>query len=687
MQGVLELIELQIEGLRSFSDNQTINFADRDKLVQIDGLNKDSGGSSGAGKSSVAIAIDYLFGVSSLAGTVLKPWDESKTPKVLGKFKRNGISIEITRSTKNGLTVKVGDEITSGNSKLAEEKLDEIIGLPRDIFKRLIQKRQDDGSFFVKMGPKDKYEFLIKVLNLETKNLELAFIDEEVKDFTKNLESLELNIASEEKHLSEYKELRASNIEPQCSIKESDLRHLKESILKAEALIKTLNTSKFTKIEEMEKPLRNSVEKDETKLNELIASKNIIVAQISVDRKKHQDKISGVNLIINTSGNELLRIKGIKDKAAEIGSKIKKLREEKELLEHGSTCNTCKQQWTGKGAEDRLKAIDLEISNNIKDVLEHKVTIDTEPSIIENKVYAEEELSIFNRTNPVLDIEEKANEINKNIAIEESNLNNLDVTVEADFAKEESKYLKAVHLISSEYESDINNAQESIRVLEGEFASLSKDYSINKTKIAAFKENDEKLLKLISDIENKMKNEKQTRDDFIKAIQIAKESSRCLKSFILNTFQDTLTSIGETASEILNNVPNVSTATIFFEGFKETAKGGIKNEINAVLSKNGYPDVPVKAMCGGEECAIGLAIDLAVIDIIETKSSLGTDFFIMDEPFNGLDSVCREDCLEIIKGIDSNKKIIVIDHCNELKEMVSDVITVVKENDKSTIVD
>ena len=90
-------------------------------------------------------------------------------------------------------------------------------------------------------------------------------------------------------------------------------------------------------------------------------------------------------------------------------------------------------------------------------------------------------------------------------------------------------------------------------------------------------------------------------------------------------------------------------------------------------------------MCGGESCAIGLAIDLAVIDIIETKAGKGTDFFVMDEPFNGLDAVCREDCLEIIKNIDSNKKIIVIDHCSELKEMVSDVITVVKENDISTI--
>ena len=56
----------------------------------------------------------------------------------------------------------------------------------------------------------------------------------------------------------------------------------------------------------------------------------------------------------------------------------------------------------------------------------------------------------------------------------------------------------------------------------------------------------------------------------------------------------------------------------------------------------------------------------------------------MDEPFNGLDSICREDCLEIIKGIDSKKRIIVIDHCSELKETVTDIIVATKENGKTT---
>ena len=73
MEGILELLELQIEGFRSIQENQKVDFESRDKLMQVDGLNKDTGGSSGAGKSTIAIAIDYLFGVSSLAGTVLKP--------------------------------------------------------------------------------------------------------------------------------------------------------------------------------------------------------------------------------------------------------------------------------------------------------------------------------------------------------------------------------------------------------------------------------------------------------------------------------------------------------------------------------------------------------------------------------------------------------------------------------------
>jgi DNA repair exonuclease SbcCD ATPase subunit len=166
---------------------------------------------------------------------------------------------------------------------------------------------------------------------------------------------------------------------------------------------------------------------------------------------------------------------------------------------------------------------------------------------------------------------------------------------------------------------------------------------------------------------------------------VADESKRLIKAYVLQTFQETLDAIGEQATNILAAIPNMTTSTVYFEGCKETKSGSIKDEVVAILNTDGNNDIPIKSLSGGERTAIDLAIDLAVIDVIETKASKGANFLFMDEPFDGLDSVCKENCLEILKQIDTNKKIIMVDHSSELKEMVSDVILVIKKGETSSV--
>jgi len=685
MDGVLKLIDLEIEGVRSFQDNQTINFKNRDKLIQIDGLNKDSGGSSGAGKSSIAIAIDYLFGTSSLAGTVLKPWDQNKTPKIVGHFSRNGIEITISRSTKDGLSIKVGDETTSGNSKIAEEKLDEVIGLPRDIFKRLIQKRQDDGSFFVSMTPKDKYDFLIKVLNLEDKNVDLKFIDEEVKEKTKELElktpSIDLNTTT----IAEFKALRDSKIEPLCSVNQKDIEALKTSIQSLDDSLLKSRAAKQRKIEELNKPKKVSAVHSSSNLPELIEKQKKTKEAISSVRKRHLDELNTIRHAHKDNEYAISNLKHTQDKANNIGSNIKALSEEKNTIEHNAKCNTCLQEWKGDTALAKIEEIKAKIASLIKEAMDLKKILDTGEELKGISVRLLVSIARFEKIDPTEPLDKQLEVIERDISIERSKQSDIEKTLENSFLKEESSYLKTINSIEEEFQVEIEGNSKQINSLKEEKMSLEGQLLRYIDLSRSYKKEQSDLFEMIKVKEDILVELKKEVNELDLHIQIAKESSRCLKSFILNTFQDTLSSIGESATEILNGIPNVATTSVFFEGFKENKSGGIKNEITAILSKSGYPDVPVKAMCGGESCAIGLAIDLAVIDIIETKAGKGTDFFVMDEPFNGLDAVCREDCLEIIKNIDSNKKIIVIDHCSELKEMVSDVITVVKENDISTI--
>ena len=113
---MIELKTLTFNNIRCFSKKQTIDFTNRDKLIQVDGRNENTGGSSGAGKTTVFLALDYLLGISDIPSTVLQSRLTKKTIEVSGEFLVDGKPVSISRSKKGGLTIKTPDE-TIGSSR------------------------------------------------------------------------------------------------------------------------------------------------------------------------------------------------------------------------------------------------------------------------------------------------------------------------------------------------------------------------------------------------------------------------------------------------------------------------------------------------------------------------------------------------------------------------------------------
>ena len=144
--------------------------------------------------------------------------------------------------------------------------------------------------------------------------------------------------------------------------------------------------------------------------------------------------------------------------------------------------------------------------------------------------------------------------------------------------------------------------------------------------------------------------------------------------------------IGEQATQIMSKIPNMSSASIYFEGCKEAKNGNIKDEVNPIVNLDGESEIPFKSLSGGEETAIELAVDLAVIDMIEYKTGKGADFFILDEPFTGLDSINSERVMDMLVALDTNKKVIIVDHNESVKSMVNETITIIREGEESRIV-
>jgi DNA repair exonuclease SbcCD ATPase subunit len=168
-------------------------------------------------------------------------------------------------------------------------------------------------------------------------------------------------------------------------------------------------------------------------------------------------------------------------------------------------------------------------------------------------------------------------------------------------------------------------------------------------------------------------------------IDLIEIASKSIESYINFSFQNSLSQIATRANDILSRVSNTATTTISFDAYKETKSGSIKEEVTILVHMDDELKVPLKSLSGGEETAIELAVDLAVIEMIEERAGIGFDLYILDEPFDGLDSVCKANCLEILSNSGLGKKIVIVDHSEETKEMIASKITAVREGQNSRI--
>lgn len=685
---MIKLISLSFCGIGRFVEKQSINFSDRDRLLQIDGRNENTGGSSGSGKSTVFHALDYLLGINDVPSTVLQSRLTKNPISVEAEFEIDGKKVKISKSKKDGLAIDVDGEITSGNSKLAEEQLDRLIGIPKKIFKKMIHKKQKEGGFFLNLTAKESYDFLTKALGLEDLTIKVELIDQNIKKIKE-----EIVVSEKHKSLVESSLLSVKNDLEQFNLFS---RPSKEDILNLEKEIEVLKKEieiKNNKLIEKAKELDSSKPIKQTNQSQTDELKKII-SKIENDKFKLEDqKNQSLDILKNNRTNILHDIKSIesklskipyiKNQLSKIASDVKSYMEQKSHIEK-SQCPTCMQLWAGNSAQEKIGLIQNSILSLKKDASDLCIQLEDEGRLNQ---------SLKNQNSILSDCENDIKKIESEFFVKISNLNleisearNRILNIEKDI---ENKYLNEINNFNLIKNKTIEEISSDIYRTKDILNNLSRDLDSKKNEENIY----QKSLQMQNILNNKLSehslelnNIKINLEELYKKVNIAEESKRLIKSYSLQKFQETLECIGDTASDILRNVPNMSTASIYFEGRKETNSGTIKEEVTAFVSIDGEPDIDIKSLSGGERTSIDLAVDLAVIDVLETKAGKGADFFILDEPFDGLDSISRAAIIDIVKSTDSNKRIIIVDHGTETKEIISDIITIVRTNETSCVV-
>lgn len=140
----------------------------------------------------------------------------------------------------------------------------------------------------------------------------------------------------------------------------------------------------------------------------------------------------------------------------------------------------------------------------------------------------------------------------------------------------------------------------------------------------------------------------------------------------------------DSVSDYINYIwPNASYS---LQTFKENKDKTLSTKFSESLMINAK-EISIGSLSGGELRALSLAIDFAMIDILNDKFSMSLNPIILDEPFNGLDIDGKEMVIELLEKLATDKEIWIVDHSSESKSMFNRTVRIEKRNGISRILE
>jgi len=722
---MLKLKKLTFSNIGRFTDEQNVDFTKLGSLVQVDAQNNNTGGSSGSGKSTIFNGLDWLLGLSDISTSTLQSRLTKSHISVSGEFDWDGKSVTITRNRK--LSIVIDGNETTGSSKISEEKLDEILGMPRNLFRPLLHKRQGETGFFLGLTPAKMNDFLVDTLGLSQIRSKVDVIDGKTKELGLAKIGAQTGLAVAQASLEANKRaLEAVGDEPVTSVHQDlvegwklrcvaantdlmtakDRQAIEKSQLetkKPKLVINPFSAAALEANQMREKELNRLIneslyqERDrQTLVNKEISKLKLdLSTQVATINARTSKEVAILNAKLSETAMAIRLGAMSKEEAIKIASKIKTVR--------AGTCYTCNQVWVSASEEERLLASLGEHKAKIisaKDAENNAIELRTAIAYIQdssskdieglNKDYSLNIQGLTEQAKPripaeipglradlanIIDLiqKEKVKEAAHN---EEQNKTN-NQTMSAFFA--DQKVLAARH------QEELQVVNKELEEARSQCERLSSELRNHETNLAKHKQ----VLKSLTDAQNEQTSKVEQMTLKVGQVEeklvMAEEVKRCLKSYLSCSFDDALDSISDSATAILRAVPTMANATIRLEGTKETGAGAIKDQINACIDNDGEIGIPIKSLSGGERSAVDLAIDLAVGNLIQEKANKGIDVMILDEPFNGFDSIGIEHSLEMIRTFAVDKKILIVEHDGVAKEFIQDRITVVRDGEISSV--
>lgn len=590
-------------------------------------------GKSGAGKSSVNLAIAYAFDYCPFPGTQLSSWGEDLTLEIGLELDTSEGLATLIRGKSPSLTIN--GETVKGGAKAVAERLKQLCGgLTPDMLEALTFRGQRKPGLFLSKTDAEKKEFLTSLLGINRYEESADATRKIVSELESKLEIANSIFVHAEKQLAEDR----------AALQNPDLRPVPSTAREESALNSAMEALEALKTE----PLAD------TKLQRLRAGYASCQERVkrleTVDRERQTARERAIRELQRSIAEDRLCIQRIEA----LASKLENCKLDIESI-RAHKCPTCNQHWNEKSALDQ----------KLREQVELEAEVAAKQLVL--AIIGEKELELANiapyTPDPgLVSMRDMAQDMLIAIKEEESRITSASREKILSQESEVARLRLALQDVKARADMALahNVAQSDIHTRQVQRMSLSET----------------RMMFAASELES-LQTRLSSERDYIGLVGN--------DGFLGCIFDEILAEISDEVNRILAGVPNVSHCTLEFKSEHLTQKGTTKKAIVPIVTIGGY-EAPLESGCsGGMASVIELATDLAVGAVISRRTGFTPGWLVLDECFDGLGTRDKEMCLDMLRQYATDRLVLVVDHGSEFKELFRQVITVDIQNGESVV--
>lgn len=695
---------LNLEGFRSFRSMQTVRFPARG-MVAVRGR-------SGHGKSNLALGISHALGYCPKPSTELQSWDWDAKWGARAFLEANGKQVEVERGSKFDLVID-GEKIT-GSAASKNQRQNDVIGLEPDLLRALTYRPQRTFGLFLSLSDDDKKEFLTKLLGLdrferEAESVEKTFPDlDRALDTAVNLVFNETTLrdqllgqefpVQDEQALSERAEQARQKYEVTTSLYNKAEAQVLAFEEQADTVVKEQYGAALQDVQKAEQqaaeerqnrpPLPNAeVTAEQTRLQDLIDKASGMLKKLQTEDNAKQDQVQQEREQIRT------RISWRRSAISLEPRYRKTLDQAKHELEHlvgGTTCPTCKQEWTG--GDEKLDLIArarntiAEMGTGLDGVVEHQrglaedearlatLTFTPNPKIEQMqqaKSRAEAQLASARATAGAARREKTAE-----YAAQDATWREMVATAKAHAERERAQARQI-------YAPKILEAREALKAIKvevdrvkAEHWRLSSEHQSLQASNKVQRENAERRDRQLAQVEKELADAERNLDEAKRKVGEARDFAVLTRSYLDKIFDEVLAEIAHETNNVLLRVPNVQHISFAFKSEVEAKTSGKKKaKIMPVVRIDGI-ERPFSSLSGGQTSVVELGTDIAIRRVVSNRRQVHIGWMLLDEAFDGLGRAEKEACMEVLQAAAQDDLILVVDHATEFRDMFTQFIDI-----------